>query len=214
MPKKENQFDPNYRPNSYWKATDPLQAVLEGIAGTARRNLIKAYWEAGGMEHLDDKILKNMLTEKERDELGRMHPYFLGGEFLSMNLPGEVCVVRIELQSTTFDVIELRARPLPDNTIGLRWSDEYQTEFHAPYSSIQQPFSFTELVSFINNSYSEESPEPITTAYLSIQTEPGELEQLEFYTKFITFSSDFYPPLSHWATAEVTKWYWQRKSSL
>jgi hypothetical protein len=54
-------------------------------------------------------VLAEELTAEKRASWGRIDPMMLGGEFLPSLSAGETEIVRIELRSTTFDVIELRA---------------------------------------------------------------------------------------------------------
>ena len=133
-----------YRPKSYWEHTDPLAEILANVSGKARREMIRDFWNAGAIEQLEETLLKDDLDPEERTSLGQIHPFFMGGEYLPQRLLGEVTIVRIDLESTTHDVIELRARPLPNGKIKLRWLDEYENEFsHEPYPDvIDQPFSF------------------------------------------------------------------------
>ena len=102
-----------FRPKSYWNESDPLEAILRNIKGENRRRMVIDYWNAGHLEKLDATLLNDELDEEDRRGLGRIHPSFMGGEYLPGYLPGEVEIARISLQSTTSDVISLRARPTP-----------------------------------------------------------------------------------------------------
>ena len=117
-------IDYDFRPASYWDDTDPLLAILRNVKGTNRRAMIRDYWRAGMLEALDPVLLQDTLSSDERRGLGRIHPSFMGGEYLPDYRPGEIEIVRIELQSTTSDVISLRAR-LVGRRIGYRIVDEY-----------------------------------------------------------------------------------------
>src|SRR4051812_5363179 len=82
-------------------------------------------------------------TESERAEaieLGNLHPAFLGGAFLDDALPGEVEIARIELRSTTADVMSVRARPAGDG-IAYRIVDEYEDEWRIPRDESAQPLT-------------------------------------------------------------------------
>ena len=114
----------DFRPESYWSSPDPLSLILSHVKGTNRRQMIRDYWNAGVLKELDDQFLKDTLTEAERNRIGRIHPSFMGGEYLPEFKFGEEEIVRIELASTTADVISVRARPVPG---GIAWRvvDEY-----------------------------------------------------------------------------------------
>jgi hypothetical protein len=103
----------SFRPRSYWVEADPLAAVLRNVTGENRRQMITDYWKAGQLDQLAPALLQDEAGPVVSRRLGRIHPSFLGGEFLPPYLPGEVEIARICLQSTTTDVISLRARPLP-----------------------------------------------------------------------------------------------------
>lgn len=199
----------NIRPESYWSHNDPLAQILAGVSGKARRAMIKDFWEAGNLEQMEDALLNDELEPEQRTRLGQIHPFFMGGEYLPQRLAGEVTIARIDLESTTYDVIELRARPLHDGRIKLRWVDEYDSEFsHKPYPDvIDQPFSFKEIKDFIRSTRPHPDLEaPLPLAYnvgnLTWGTS-GEAENLRCFTRF---SSEFYPELASWAKEAVNAW--------
>jgi hypothetical protein len=90
---------------------DPLEAALRNVKGRRRREMIKDYGEFGTLEQLDDNLLADTLDTDTRVSLGRIHPSFMGGEYLSNYHRSEVEIARIEFESTTCDVFSLRARP-------------------------------------------------------------------------------------------------------
>ncbi len=194
-----------YRPASYWKIADPLKAILANVSGQARRQMIRDYWALGNVEALNEELLKDDLDENVRFDLGRIHPFFMGGEYLPARLYDEVTIVRINLQSTTFDVIELRARRIPGGKIGLRWVDEYETEFTQPVQEVECPFSFVELIEFISQSgpgMDDWGRFPLCYNVLNYDL-TGNAEELRDFT---SFDSDFYPGLCSWCASEVDKW--------
>ena len=95
----------NIRPESYWSHNDPLAQILAGVSGKARRAMIKDFWEAGNLEQMEDALLNDELEPEQRTRLGQIHPFFMGGEYLPERLAGEVTIARIDLESTTYDVI-------------------------------------------------------------------------------------------------------------
>ena len=194
------------RPQSYWIHADPLAELLAGISGKARRAMIRDYWNAGQLDQLDPALLQDELDEERRERLGQISPYFMGGEFLPKRLPGESTIARIELETTTHDVIELRARPLSSGKIGLRWVDEYDSEFtHEGYpSEIDQPLSFDELTAFIEASYCGEIPLPL--GYNQMNCEPGGLHDAEGLREFAVLESEFYCELTEWFNGKVSEW--------
>ncbi len=63
----------------------------------------------------------------KRRAIGRIHPHFMGGEYLPDQEDGEVEIARIEIDSTTSDVTSVYAR-LDGSTIRYRVVDEYGGE--------------------------------------------------------------------------------------
>lgn len=195
------------RPHSYWEHTDPLAEILANVSGKARREMIRDFWNAGAIDQLEDTLLKDDLNFEARESLGRIHPFFMGGEYLPQRLPGESTIVRVELESTTHDVIELRARPLPNGKIKLRWLDEYESDFsHEPYPDvIDQPFSFMELKDFIEATCPNEG-EPLPLCYNIGNCCDGNAADADGLRHFTRFDSEFYPQLFDWAEQVVDDW--------
>lgn len=197
------------RPQSYWEHTDPLAQILANVSGKARREMIRDFWNAGAIDQLEDSLLKDDLDSAERESLGRIHPFFMGGEYLPLRFPGEVTIVRIDLESTTHDVIELRARPLPGGKIKLRWVDEYENDFsHEGWPDIiDRPFSFGELKAFICSTRPHpDLKKPLPLAYNLGNCQDGNVVQAESYRYFTSFESEFYPGLSGWVKQVVEEW--------
>ena len=134
-----------FRPKSYWTETDPLSAILRNVTGENRRQMITDSWNAGELEALNPALLQDEASPDLVVGLGRIHPSFMGGEYLPPYLPGEVEIARIRLQSTTSDIISLRARPDPAG-IAYRAVDEYGGKFRLPIPVSTAPLSLGELV--------------------------------------------------------------------
>lgn len=204
MAKTKPRYKLSHRPKSYWEHSDPLQAILAGISGTARRQMITEAWNSGNFEQIGPELLRDDLDEGLRQYMGAAHPRFMGGEYLPKRLPGETAIVTIRLQSTTFDVIELRARPLDGGKIGLRWVDEYDCLFTAPADTISRPFSFGELILYIQQTtFGDEGYLPNVYNRMNITVMGWTSEYVEDYRYFTSFSSDFYPELETWAQDSI-----------
>ncbi|MEN9595414.1 MAG: hypothetical protein RLY23_1897, partial [Actinomycetota bacterium] len=131
-----------FRPQSYWEDADPLSAILRNVTGENRRRMITDYWNAGRLEELDSALLRDEPDDESRMRLGRIHPSFMGGEYLPHYLVGEVEIARLCLQSTTSDVVSLRARPSPEG-ISYRVIDEYKGRFTLPITTSLLPLTLT-----------------------------------------------------------------------
>ncbi len=158
---KEKRFegiDYGFRPAAYWNHdSDPLAAILRNVKGTNRRRMIRDFWENGQFEELEEGLLGDELSDDTRHILGLVHPSFMGGEYLPDCLPFETEIARIELESTTADVISIRARPIDGGKrIGYRIVDEYDTDFFIRPEESTQPLSLEELIGLIDNVGSEQ----------------------------------------------------------
>lgn len=194
-----------FTPESYWEHPNPLSIILANISGQARRQMIEDFWDAGEFELLNDELLKDKVSDSTREDLGRIHPFFMGGEYLPDRHPDETTIVRIELNSTTYDVTELRARRNAENQILLTWVDEYESEFFQPEESISQPFTFEELLDFILRSGPEDHDGLcLPLAYNQMNCDCGaDRKSLRNFTRC---SSDFYPDLSNWTNRLISDW--------
>ena len=180
-----------YRPKSYWSESSPLDAILRNVTGENRRRIIQASWLAGDIENIDPEILRDELEGEVRTGLGRIHPSFLGGEFLPPYLPGEVEIARILLKSTTSDVISLRARPVP-NRIRYRIVDEYSGKFWLPITHSEKPLTLGELVTQFEEGTLDELPGNLATGYNEYN---AEYEARGTLRKFTTIESILYRQL-------------------
>ena len=105
-------IDYTFAPKSFWSDAGALSAILRNVKGKNRRKMIRDCWAARKLEALDSTLLKDELDYDIRQRLARIHPSFMGGEFLPSYGRTEVEIARISLQSTTSDVMSLRARPV------------------------------------------------------------------------------------------------------
>ena len=106
-------LDLRFRPASYWDHTDPVTAILSGIKGQNRCDMVREFVSGRMPEELGEihpDLVANTLAETIRKALGAIHPSWMGGEYLPDYLPGEVEIARIVLASATQDVISIRAR--------------------------------------------------------------------------------------------------------
>jgi hypothetical protein len=113
-----------YSPRDYFGRYDLQVELLSTVKGRARRALIKDALETGEVDTLPDFVTTPELESFDRQMLGRLHPMFMGGEYLSKRKPKEVEIARISIQSTTYDVTVLYARLLGQR-IHYRVVDEY-----------------------------------------------------------------------------------------
>ena len=149
----------------------------------------------------------------ERASLGKIHPTFMGGEYLPNYRREEVEIARIELASTTSDVISLRARPT-GSRIKYSLLDEYNTEFCLPQKTSCRPFSLRELIRFLD-SVDHPKVDPswkcfgFVLSYNECNLDCGiDLETLQDFT---SVSSDFYLELGWHYSEAIEEWYLGRE---
>jgi hypothetical protein len=114
----DDKYDFGYRPATYWEELPGDRTLLAKIRGTARRRIAERALDGEQLPRLCGEelyreaiefVLAEELTAEKRGSWGRIDPMMLGGECLPSLSAGETEIVRIELRSTTFDLIELRA---------------------------------------------------------------------------------------------------------
>ncbi len=193
--KKHKGIRYGFRPKSYWAETDPLSAILRNVTGENRRQMITDYWAFGRIEELDISLLQDEVDADTRTNLGRIHPSFMGGEFLPPYLPGEVEIARIDLKSTTSDVISLRARPSPEG-ISYRVVDEYKAEFTLPISHSTKPLTLAETINQFDQGSLDDSGfdnrDGLSLGYNWLNVDEDNYESLR---KFTSISSQIYRQL-------------------
>ena len=209
-PKLYAGIDYEFRPESYWATpSDPLVAILRNVKGRNRREMIRDYHAAGKLDQLSDELLSDSVSDEVRTSLGKIHPTFMGGEYLPNYGKQEVEIARIELASTTSDVISLRGRP-SGSRIKYRVVDEYQTEFHLPQQTSRRPFSLRELIRFLD---AVDHPGAdagwkrfgFVLSYNQCNLDCG--TDLETLQDFTSVSSDFYPELGSHYCKVIEEWY-------
>ena len=213
-------IDYHFRPKTFWETpSDPLAAILRNVKGSNRRSMIQDYYAAGKLDELCSEFLNDSLDEDTRRSLGRVHPSFMGGEYLPNYEPHEVEIARIELESTTSDVISLRAKG-SQRRIKYRLVDEYETEFGLLQQTSRLPFSLRELIVFLDSvKHDGADPNwhrfgfPLLCNEMNLEVDPN-LEHLDTLRDFTRVSSDFYPDLALHYSKVIDDWYFVRKREI
>lgn len=172
-----------YRPRDYFGRYDLQAELLSTVTGRARRALIKEALEKGQADTLPDFVTTPGLDTFDRQMLGRIHPMFMGGEFLTKRKPKEVEIARISIQSTTYDVTVLYAR-LVGQRIHYRVVDEYEGDTLEEPSkrTSSKPLTMGAMIDFF------------TSAWNLMDCLEGNFDQdVEKMLDFFTAESEFYP---------------------
>ena len=136
---KFDGIDYEWQPDTYWEVPDPLSAILLNVKGTNRRQKIIHHWEAGTIGELDESLLSDTFRGYRGQMLEMYHTSFMGGEYLPALKANQVEIARVESESTTSDVVSIRATR---RSTGIRYLivDQYDTTFHQPRQTSRRPF--------------------------------------------------------------------------
>jgi hypothetical protein len=215
-PKLYPGIDYDFRPFYWTPAANPLEAALRNVKGRQRREMVREYYAVGHLEGLSDNLLNDSLDDMARERLSRIHPSFMGGEYLADYGRNEVEIVRIELQSTTYDVISLRARPT-GSRVAYSLVDEYDSKFMLPQQTSRRPFSLRQLIRFLDFIQPVGVDDPgwnrfgFVLSFNQCNLECGaNLEDLHNFTRVY---SDQYPDLASHCSQKVADWYSSSASS-
>jgi hypothetical protein len=197
-------IDLDYRPRSYFWASDLNVPLTSSIAGKTRREIFRALIE--GDSPVPDGLAAAVLDEETRAAWGRIHPSNMGGEYLPPLRKGEVEIARISLESTTADQISVRARRVRER-IRYRIVDEYMetsTYVCHPASSVS-PLSLGELIALM-----ETADEGGSIIFPILEMNMGGGSTPAALGAFITVTSDFYADLDPYYRALTDAWLEER----
>ncbi len=190
-----------YRPASYWD--NPISSFLSSIKGERRRRQVQELLERGDVHEIQDWMLSAELTDEEREFFASIHPTLMGGEYLPGLEEGEVEIARSSLQSTTADVISVRARPA-GSKIHYRVVDEYETVYACEPVSSDQPLTMGELIHLIEHA-EDRGPDGFLEGLrvgAGAETHAERQENLDF----VTVTSEFYPELEDYYEEKAGVW--------
>ena len=178
-------FDLDFRPESYFWDLGAENELLTHIKGAARREALQQLIDQGQRAQIPEFLSKAKLSDDERAAIGRIHPYFMGGEYQPDQEDGEVEIARIEIDSTTTDVTSVYAS-LTDTGIHYRVVDEYGGDTLSGPSEMDSslPFTLGELEAFFTGAW------PLMEV-LEMNFE----EDIEGMLGFFRAYSQFYPKL-------------------
>jgi hypothetical protein len=196
--KMSTSIDWQYRPTSYFWAKGYGIGLTSDIKGVERRRLYEQALNAGS--EIDPLMASPELDAASRASLGRLHPWFLGGEYLPNVRGTEVEIARIVIASTTQDVTSIYARPV-GKRIAYRIVDEYDGETISGRSTrtSTRPLSLEALVQFFINGW-----ELLTC--LDANFESKGYDHTEVHDFIVEASSSFYPEFDKAISATINCW--------
>jgi hypothetical protein len=176
-------FSLDYRPRDYFSRFDLQTSLLTQVKGRARRAAIRNALENGEITDIPNHIKAAELDVEEQHMNGRVHPMFMGGEYLPKIRTQEIEIARISIKSTTYDVTAMYARLL-GSRIHYRIADEYEgdTLRQPTRRTSARPLTMDQMIDFFLNSWD-------LMACLEFNFE----DDLEGMLDFFSGESEFYP---------------------
>jgi hypothetical protein len=193
-----------FRPSSYWE-NDVLSEFLFCIPGAKLRKSVIQMWNTGSIQGLSEVLHSGAVPEQAKASWN----LYVAGLDPAAPLPARQLstkvIAEINLNSVLLDKIELRATQEAGGTIKLKWVDENQTEFSQSTKRISKPFSFAELIDFIETTSTGEYVLPMGYNEYNFES-TGDPEDLEDLLDFTEMRSSFYPQLEDWMRSKAAAW--------
>jgi hypothetical protein len=169
---------------------------------------LKRRIEAGRINEIPDFLAQSALSERDRQALGRIHPAFMGGEYLPNLMHSEVEIARITIASTTQDVTSVYARR-GKNRIRYRIVDEYDGDTLSGKStrSSTRPLKLGELEAFFNGGWS-------IFDVLAMNFGHSGYDRSELLGFVVGVESQFYPQISALYRRRIEAWATARREKL
>ena len=207
MPDPKN-FALHYRPSSYWGPETLEQHFGSRISGEVRRRAVLDDLAAGNEPPAE--VLASKLDESNRQALGAVHPRMMGGEYLPDFSEGEVEIARAVLDSTTMDVISLRARRTRTRIL-YRIADEYEgaSAYPAHPRTSRNPLTLKQLIHMIDSAYEG----GLDGCFRESNYEEGDSDPADL-AHFCKISSTFYRGLSTWYDTKNDEWLAEEQAKL
>lgn len=193
-------IDLAFRPRSYFWPLGLETHLLSRIKGAERKAALKSLIDNGRLEELPDLLNKSALSENERQALGRIHPAFMGGEYLPDLLASEVMVARITIASTTQDVTCVYARR-GKHRIHYRVVDEYGGETLSKPSrrTSTRPLTLGQLETFFNGAWSI-----FEVLEMNFADSGYDVDEMQDFV--VGVDSEFYPQLGGLYRRRIDAW--------
>jgi len=188
-------IDLDFRPRSYFWPLSAETHLLSTIKGAERRAMVETILNAGDLAALNEFITKSSLNQDERSAFGRLHPTFMGGEYLPDLQEGEIEIARINIASTTSDVTSVYAHRTEEG-IGYRVVDEYNGDTLSGKTTrlSTQPLTLGELTEFFLKAWP-----------LQAVLDVNDMEEEEAQ-RFVRPSSAFYPSFGSLIRQKIREW--------
>ena len=180
-----NEIDLDYMPEAYFRPPRLERYLLSKVKGAVLRQGLQTLFDGGRHAEVSTLLTTEGISAVDRKALESCHPMFMGGNYLPDAEDGEVEIARISINSTTYDVVCVYARP-DDGAIHYRVVDEYDgdTLQGTVEARTDKPMTLGEFADFFLGAWS-----------LFDVLEMNFEHDLESSLDFFTASSEFYPYL-------------------
>jgi hypothetical protein len=193
-------IDLSFRPRTYFWPLGLESHLLALIKGAERKAALKRLIDAGQLDGIPDLLVHSVLSDGERRALGRIHPAFMGGEYLPDLTQSEVEIARITIASTTRDVTSVFARRCK-NRIRYRVVDEYDgdTLYGRSVRTSVRPLTLRDLETFFNGAWSI-----FGVLAMNFGGDGYDLEQMLNFV--VSVDSQFYPQIGDLYQRRIEAW--------
>ena len=200
-----HSIDLTYRPHSYFWAEELGVHLSSHIKGAERKAVYEALIASGRAEEADEILTSHALSEEDRAAIGRLHPSFMGGEYLPNRQSQEVEIARITIASTTRDVTCVYAR-LGAGRIHYRVVDEYGGDTLSGKSTCTstKPLSLGQLTNFFLGAWD-------LLNVLGFNFEHPSYSEDEIKAFVLDASSSYYAEFGQLIDARIDRWIRSRK---
>lgn len=208
---KKEDYD--FRPARYFIPTDLRQLIIQNVKGNKRKTILLEMFDHGEIDDAFESLAESCLSESARTLFGSIHPAFMGGEYLPNLIKDECEIARISMQSTTGDVISIRAR-LQSGKFYHRIVDEYKTRYRVAIRTSEEPLSLGELVTQIDESCHENAYKGLAIGIFEYQLNECGTEIDDLDADFLTVDSAYYPKLDNHYKKAIADWFRQNQKCI
>ena len=193
-------IDLAFRPRSYSWPFGLERHLLSTVKGAERREALRRLMASDRHDAIPDFLARSALSDEERRAIGRLHPAFMGGEYLPDRSEREVEIARIAIASVTGDVTSVYARQ-GKRRIRYRVVDEYEggtLTGRAARTSVR-PLTLGELVRFFDGAWSV--LDALARNYDPSSTDPETIRAF-----VLEADSPFYPDFGRRGLQRIEAW--------
>lgn len=188
----------NYRPEYYFWADDMGVQLTGSIQGSRRKALYEECLETG--EEIPEALTQPTLSAPLRQALGRIHPQFMGGEYLTRPTKGEVVLARMTIDSTTADTFAIYVKR-SGKRLRYRAVDEYEGSSLGEKTTLssKEPLALWQLVDFAMEAWG-------IKVFMEMNFEDDGYPRDECHDFLLELSSDFYPGFEEAMRDKLDRW--------